>query len=70
MEEVLPIIALKLNYMKQTVLRYGTYSSIFLIVFFVITWLIWGNAVEKDFKIQEVLGYLAIFLATLFAFLV
>ena len=54
--------------MKQTVLRFGTYAAVFIIAFFVLTWILFGNSAEKNYSIQEVVGYLGIFLATSFAF--
>lgn len=54
--------------MKQTVLRYGGYAFLFLAVFFILTWIFFGGATEKNFQAREVVGYLAIFLSTLFVF--
>jgi len=54
--------------MKQTVLRYGGYAALFVILFFAITWFIFGNNVASDYATQEIVGYVGIFLATSFAF--
>ena len=62
------IVSAKTKFMKQTVFRFGTYSALFIIIFFALTWMIFGNSVEKNYETQEVVGYLGIFLATSFAF--
>jgi hypothetical protein len=54
--------------MKKTVLRYGSYALITIVLFFIGTWIIFRDHDPNDFKIQEILGYSGIFLATIFAF--
>lgn len=54
--------------MKKIVLRYGTYGILIILVFFIMTWITYGNSLNKDFAIQEVIGYAAIFIATIFVF--
>jgi hypothetical protein len=53
--------------MKQTILRYGLYSSAFIILFFLGTWMIFGSD-EENYALQEVLGYAGIILALSFVF--
>lgn len=51
--------------MKSTILKYGGYSSITLLVFFCISWLFLEGL---SFSIQEVLGYASIVLAVSFVY--
>jgi hypothetical protein len=53
--------------MKQTILRYGLYSAVFIILFFLGTWMIFGSD-EQNFTLQEVLGYAGMILALCFVF--
>jgi hypothetical protein len=53
--------------MKKIVLRYGTYSAIFEFIFFVIVWLIIGNA-RVGGKLQGAIGYVTILCPLIFVY--
>lgn len=57
--------------MKNYVIKYGSYSAIFLIVFGFITFLIMGGASSgpQDYAKGEVIGYLTIILSLAFVYL-
>jgi hypothetical protein len=52
--------------MKKTVLRYGGYSVIFMVLFFIGEMLVFAQ--KKDFKVQEIFGWVGIFISTMFIF--
>jgi hypothetical protein len=52
--------------MKKTVLRYGGFSVIFMVLFFIGEMLIFAQ--KKDFKVQEIFGWVGIFISTMFIF--
>ncbi len=54
--------------MNRTVLKYGGYASLVLVIAFVGSYLLMGNEAE-NYTISEIIGYLSILVATLFAFL-
>lgn len=55
--------------MKKTVLRYGLYATIFIVIFFLVTWLWLGSSETPDFKTQEIVGYAGIIGTMVFVFL-
>ena len=57
--------------MKNYVIKYGTYSTIFLVVFGFITFLIMGgvSSGSQDYAKGEVIGYLTIIFSLLFVYL-
>lgn len=52
--------------MKKTVLRYGGFSVIFMVLFFLVEMLIFAQ--KKDFRVQEIFGWIGIFISTIFIF--
>jgi len=52
--------------MKKTVLRYGGYSVIFMVLFFIGEMLVFAQ--KEDFKVQEIFGWVGIFISTMFIF--
>jgi Protein of unknown function (DUF4199) len=54
--------------MKKVILRYGGYGSLFVAVFFIATWLIFGPGDTDSYALQEVLGYAGIVLSLVFVF--
>lgn len=52
--------------MKKTVLRYGGFSVIFMVLFFIAEWFIFKD--KNDFKVQEIFGWVGIFVSTIFIF--
>ena len=52
--------------MKKTVLRYGLYSALFIVLFFLISWMVFGS--NENFALQEIFGYAGIVLALSFVF--
>lgn len=52
--------------MKKTVLRYGGFSVLFMVLFFLVEMLIFAQ--KKDFKVQEIFGWVGIFISTMFIF--
>ncbi len=52
--------------MKKTILRYGGFSVIFMVLFFLLEMLIFSE--KKDFRVQEIFGWIGIFISTIFIF--
>lgn len=52
--------------MKNTVLRFGLYAGLFMVVVFAVTWLFLENSLS--FSAQEVIGYLTIIIPMTFVF--
>jgi hypothetical protein len=52
--------------MKKTVLRYGLFSAAFIVLFFFISWMVFGS--NENFTLQEIFGYAGIVLALSFVF--
>lgn len=52
--------------MKKTVLRYGGFSVLFMLVFFFAEMLIFAK--KNDFNVQEIFGWVGIFISTVFIF--
>lgn len=52
--------------MKKTVLRYGGFSVLFMVLFFFVEMLVFAQ--KKEFKIQEIFGWVGIFISTMFIF--
>jgi hypothetical protein len=52
--------------MKKTVLRYGGFSVLFMVLFFLVEMLVFAQ--KKDFKVQEIFGWVGIFISTMFIF--
>ena len=53
--------------MKKTILKYGLYASVVMIVLPLIGWL--STSGETDYKFGEIIGYTTMFLAMIFVFL-
>jgi len=53
--------------MKKVVLRFGAWSSLFMFIFFVLTWLVIGLT-KVDHKVQGAIGYVAIICPLLFVY--
>ncbi|GAB4510581.1 MAG: DUF4199 domain-containing protein [Bacteroidota bacterium] len=56
---------IKLEMMKQTVLRYGAYGALTICVLFIISWYALGNL---SMSVQELLGYVSIIVSLSFVF--
>ncbi len=52
--------------MNKLILRFGLYSSALMIVFFSVTWAIWGTSV--DYNTSELLGYVSMFISLSFVY--
>jgi hypothetical protein len=52
--------------MKKAVLRYGGYSVIFMVLFFIGEMLVFAK--KKDFNVQEIFGWIGIIISTMFIF--
>lgn len=52
--------------MKKTILRYGGFSVVFMVLFFLVEMLVFAQ--KKDFRIQEIFGWVGIFISTMFIF--
>src|SRR5476649_470589 len=53
--------------MKKVVLRFGAWSSLFMFIFFVLTWLVIGIG-HVEHKTQGAIGYVAIICPLLFVY--
>lgn len=51
--------------MKKTVLRYGGFAALFLVIYFTLSWVLMP---DPSFKTQEILGWVGILLSTSFVF--
>ena len=52
--------------MKKTIVRYGGFSVIFMVLFFLAEMMVFAN--KNDFKVQEIFGWVGIFISTMFIF--
>ncbi|HTE24735.1 DUF4199 domain-containing protein [Flavitalea sp.] len=53
--------------MKKVLIRYGLSSAVFIVLFFLVNWLVFGSE-ANDYEGQEVIGYSGIILSMLFVF--
>jgi len=53
--------------MKKVILRFGAWSSLFMFIFFVLTWLVIGLT-HVEHKVQGAIGYVAIICPLLFVY--